>query len=149
VPVPQHVEGVLKIARIGAGDLDSPAVSWVGESQRAGVQPLALQAETFGQHRVRAVGRVADTGVMQRGEVHPDLMGAAGLEVDVKQAGGPEHLEGVVMGDAVPAVLGDRELPLASAMTADWGVDRPTRGVRMSLHHSVIARLLSQLLFLG
>ena len=39
----------------------------------------------FGQHRVRAVGDVADARVPQRRHVHPDLVGAPGLQVDVEQ----------------------------------------------------------------
>ena len=54
-----------------------------GEGQPDGVQPLPGQPEPGGQRRVGAVGEVADARVPQRREVHPDLVGAAGLQLDV------------------------------------------------------------------
>ena len=76
--------------------------------------------------------------MVQCGEVHPDLMGTTGFQVDVEQTCRPEHLAGVVVGDAVPATLDNGELPVISSVAADRGVDRPAGWVRMSLHHSVI-----------
>jgi len=49
------------------------------------------------QRRIRAVGQVPAAGVVQRGEMHADLVGTAGLEVDVEQAGGLVGFERVVV----------------------------------------------------
>ena len=68
--------------------------------------------EALGQGRVGAVGQVADAGVLQRRHVHPDLVGAPGLELHLQQAGEAVRLEGLVVGDAVLAVLAHRELPV-------------------------------------
>ena len=73
------------------------------------MQPLALEADPPGQCRVGAVGEVADARVLERGHVHPDLVGAPGLEADLQQGGEAVRLEGLVVGDAVPP----------SAMTAN------------------------------
>ncbi len=103
------------------------------------MQPLAFQAKLFRELGVGAVDEVTAARVMQRGEMHPDLMGAAGFQVHVEQAGGHEGFHGVVVGEAVPAVLGHRELPLAAAVTSDRRVDGPAGRIRMSLHQRVIA----------
>ena len=50
------------------------------------MQPLPLKAQSLGQHRISAIGDVARAGMVQCGEVHPDLMGATGFQVDVEQA---------------------------------------------------------------
>ncbi len=55
--VAQHVQRVLQIGRVGADDLDPPAVGRMGERQRTRMQPLAFQPKLFRQLRVGAVGR--------------------------------------------------------------------------------------------
>ena len=66
-----------------------------------------------GQHRVGAVEQVADARVPDGGHVHPDLVGPAGFQVDRDQAGGPERLQRVVVGDARPAVADHGEPAVA------------------------------------
>ena len=78
---------------------------------------------------------------MQGGEVHPDLVGAPGFQLDVEQAGGLVRLDRVVVGDAVPTAFGDRELPVVSAVAADRRVDGSAGRVGVALHQSVIALL--------
>src|SRR5215203_3982384 len=73
------------------------------EAEPGRVQPLPAEAQPGGQRRIGAVGQVPDQRVPDRGQVHPDLVGAAGLQLDVEQAGRPERLQGVVVGDARPA----------------------------------------------
>ena len=73
--------------------LQRAAFGGVGERQLRGVQPLAGQPEPSGQRGVGAVGEVADARVAYRRHVHPDLVGAAGLEPDVEQARGAEGLD--------------------------------------------------------
>src|SRR5664279_895762 len=82
---PYAVKRSLKIQRVGTGELDPFASAGVLKPEPDRMQPLALQAQPLGQHRVGAVGQVADTGMTQRGEVHPDLVGTPGLQVDGHQ----------------------------------------------------------------
>ena len=42
-------------------------------------------AQPGGEHRVGAVGEVADARVAQGAHVHPDLVGAPGLQLDLQQ----------------------------------------------------------------
>ena len=101
----QHVQRVLQIGWVRADDLDPPAVCGMSERQRPRVQPLTFQPKPFRQFRVGSVDQVAAAWVMQRGEMHADLVGAAGFQVHIEQAGGGERFQGVVVGEAVPAVL--------------------------------------------
>src|SRR5689334_533721 len=75
------------------------------EAEAYGVQPLALETEPLRQRRVGAVGEVADARVLEGGHVHPDLVGAAGLELDLEQAGEAMCLERSVVRDAVLPVV--------------------------------------------
>ena len=78
-----------QVGRVRAGELHPPAVGRVREAQRTACSHCRLRPSRFGQRRVGAVGEVADARVPERGQVHPDLVGAAGLQVDVEQAGAP------------------------------------------------------------
>ena len=70
--------------------------------------------------------------------MHPDLVGAAGLEVDLEQAGEPVRLERLVVGDAVLAVLLHRELPVGLRVPADRRVDGALERVGVALHQRVV-----------
>src|SRR5262249_51222887 len=74
------------------------------------VQPLPLEPDPPCERRVGAVGQVTDARVLERAHVHPDLVGAAGLEVDLQERGEPMGLEGLVVGHAVTALGHHREL---------------------------------------
>ena len=83
----QHLERVLQVVGVRRGD--DLLARW-----RVGRSPASARAATAAsgprradERRVGAVGEVADARVAQRGHVHPDLVGAAGLQVDVEQAG--------------------------------------------------------------
>src|SRR5271167_4516320 len=76
--------------------------------------------------------------MVQRREVHPNLVCTAGFQVYVEQACGDERFDGVVMGQALPTVGRDGEFPVVATMTADRCVDGAAGRVRMSLHQSVI-----------
>ena len=103
------------------------------------MQPLPAEAQLLGQGRVGAVGQVTDARVLQRGHVHADLVGAAGLELDVEQRRVPEGLDGVVVGDAVAASRHHRELVRRGGMPVDRGVDGAGHRVGMALHQCVVA----------
>ena len=134
----QHVERMLQVGRIRAGDLDAPAVRGMRERQRPRMQPLALEPKFFRERWVCAVGQVACAWVVQRGEVHSDLVGATGFQFDVEQAGRLVRLQRVVVRDAVATVLGHRELPVVPTVPADRRVDGATRRIRVALHQCVI-----------
>ncbi len=102
------------------------------------MQPLPLQAEPGGQDRVGAIGEVTDAGVAQRREVHPDLVRATGLEMDLDQRGRAERLDHLVVGHAGPPARDDGPAVVLGGMTADRGVDAPGQRVRMPLHESVV-----------
>ena len=87
------------------------AVGGVCESEADGVQPLPVEPEACGQRRVGAVHGVAAAGVVQRGEVDADLVGAAGFQVYFQQRCLTEGFECVVVGDGVLAVSGHGESP--------------------------------------
>ena len=114
-----------------------PAVG-VLEPELHGVQPLPLQPEPLGEGRVGAVGQVAHARVLERGHVHPDLVGPAGLEVHLQQRREPVRLERRVVRDAGPAVGHDRELVVRLGVPADRGVDRALERVGVALHQRVV-----------
>ena len=117
----------------------SVAGAGMREGQAAGVQPLPGQPQPLGQHRVGAVGQVADAGVPDRGHVHPDLVRAAGLEVDIEQRRGPERLDRLVVGDARAAAGDHRELVVGARVPADRGVDGAAARIRMALDERGVA----------
>src|SRR6201991_2520142 len=70
----QNVQRMLQVGRIRAGGFDAPGVRGGRERQRPRVQPLALEPKPFRERRVCAVGQVTGAWVVQRGEMHPDLV---------------------------------------------------------------------------
>ena len=62
--------------RVALGDRGRASAAWLCGAEVAG---LGLE--------VRTIDRVAHQGVADMGEMHPDLMGAAGLELAGKQRG--------------------------------------------------------------
>ena len=91
---------MLQVVRVLADKPHFAPVCRVCEGQFTGVQPLPIQAQPGREHRVSAVGRVAAARVVQRREVHTDLVGAPSLQVHVEQraAGveGRSHLGALV-----------------------------------------------------
>src|SRR3546814_19756133 len=77
------------------------------------------------------------SGMVQGGEVHPELVRAPGFERDVEQARGLVRLQRVVVRHAVAATLDDGELPVVPAVTADRRVDGPAdrKSTRLNSSH--------------
>ena len=119
----KYVQRVMLFGGVRGPDLDATAVAGMREVQRPRMEPLTFQAKLFREHRIGSVGEVAGAGVVQRGEVHPNLMCASGFQLDVEQAGSLVGLQRVVVRDALPAALGDGELPVVPAVPADGRVD--------------------------
>lgn len=92
---------MLEISWIWGDDFHPSAICWVVESKRDGVQPLTVKAKALGQRRIRAVHGVATAWVVQRGEMHADLVGAASFQVDFQQGCLLEGLQGFVVCDGV------------------------------------------------
>jgi len=67
--------------------------------------------------------------------MHADLVGAAGLEVDLEQAGVRERLEGLVVRDARLAAGDDGPAVVGRRVTVDRGVDRALEGIGVALDH--------------
>src|ERR1700753_1615091 len=76
--------------------------------------------------------------MVQRREVHPNLVCTTGFQVYVEQACGDEGFDGVVVGEAVSAIGRDGEFPVMATMAADRCIDGAAGRIRMSLHQSVI-----------
>src|SRR5699024_8339505 len=85
-----------------------------------------------------SVERVAHQRMVQRGHVHADLVGAAGLEPDPQQRRPLQLLEGLVVGDRVLAVLAHRELVVVVRKTADRGLDRAARLIGSALADGMV-----------
>ena len=111
-----------------------------GARRRAGRHAATAAASPTpgGEHRVGAVGQVADTGMVQGAQVHADLVGAPGLELDLEQRGEPVRLQRVVVGDAVPAAFAHGELVVVLGVPEDRRVDGAGERVRMALDQGVV-----------
>ena len=77
------------------------------------MQPLPRQAEPGRENRIGTVEPVAHARVPHRRHVHPDLMGSAGFQLHLDEAGRAEGLERVVMGDGWPSFDDNREPAVA------------------------------------
>ena len=124
----------------GYGDVNvtwSP-VDGMRERELMGVQPLPREAEPGRNGGVGAVERVADARMPVRGHVHPDLVRAPGLEMDLEQGRAGERLERLVVGDGVLALGRDRELPRVGGMPPDGRIDRAGERIGMPLHDRVV-----------
>ncbi len=117
----------------GASKRISVPVAGCSKARLAACSHWRLEPESLGQHRVGAVGQVADTGVADRGHVHPDLMRASGLEVDIQQRRRPERLGRLVVGDARPPPGDHGELVVGAVMAPDRRIDRPAARIGMTL----------------
>ena len=97
-----------------------------------------LRPRRRGQRRVGAVGQVADARVPQRRHVHPDLVGAPGLQRDLQQAGRPVRLEGLVVGDARLAAGHDGPPVVVARVPVDRRVHGAAQRVRVALDQRVV-----------
>src|SRR5579875_394308 len=134
----EDIQGVPQVVRVRAAERDLAAGDGMREGQPHRVQPLPGQPQVRREHGVGAVEQVAAARVAQRGHVHPDLVGAAGLQADAHQAGRPERLKRVVVGDARPPAGDHREPAVAGRMPPDGRVDGAAQRVRMPLDESVV-----------
>src|SRR5919204_5908406 len=73
------------------------------------------------------------------GHVHPDLMGAPGLKMDIEETRRAKRLDGLVVRHTRPPPGDDREPVVRARMTVDRGVDGATAWVGMALHECGIA----------
>src|SRR4051794_25083240 len=132
-----------EIGRQRRDDLDRRARARVREGEPGGVQELALEAE---QAR-RAVLGVTGDRVADGLQVHPDLMGAAGLEAHAQQRELPERALELEVRDGLTRRLGVDRVPRArAAVAADRRVDRAAARGRAALdEREVLARDLAAL----
>ncbi len=78
-------------------------------------------------------------GWRTRRHVHPDLVGAAGLQLDVEQADRAERLDRVVVRHRGTAARDDRPAPVAGGVPVDRRVDGAAQRVRQALDQRVVA----------
>ena len=135
---PEHRDGVGQVVGVTGDELDAAPVGWVPQCQPVRVQPLPGQPQPFGEHGIRAVEPVADARVPDGRHMHADLMGAAGLEADVKQACGAKSLDRVVMGDTRPSARDHGEPAVPGGVAADRRIHGATQRVGMALDERVI-----------
>ena len=108
------------------------------EPELHGVQPLPLQPEPLGEGGVGTVGQVAHARMLERGHVHPDLVGPSGLEVHLQQGREPVGLQRRVVRDAGPSLGHHRELVVRLGVPPDRCVDRALERVGVALHQRVV-----------
>ena len=74
--------------------LDPASGAWMRKAQFGGVQELPAQSRhgSFAgvQSERGSIQGVSNQRVLQRGEVHPDLMGSSGVQVDCEECGWSE-----------------------------------------------------------
>ena len=71
-------------------------------------------------------------------QVHPNLMGSPGLELDLQQCGPVERLDHLVMGDRRLPGRHDGELELMRRVATDRRVHRARHRVRQALDEGVV-----------
>ena len=126
-----------------AAELHPAAVVRVRESEPDRVQPLPVYPEPRGEHRVGTVKAVADTRMPDGRHVHPDLVRAPCLELDLGQARRAECLERVVVRNGGPAVRDDGEPAIARGVPGDRGVDRAAQRIGVALNRLSTTRSLN------
>ena len=93
---------------------------------------------------MRAVDAVTHQGVTDISEVHPDLMGAAGLELAGEEGGdrfAVVAMEGFLhrpVGDRLAAIPAHGHFLAGIRVAVDRGVYGAARRIRMTLHHRVV-----------
>ena len=92
--------------------------------QNVGVEHLAGDFQAVGQAVAgAAVGRVADDGMAEVGEVDADLVGAAGFDADAQEAGEGAGGENLVVRDGGAAFFRDGHLLAVDGMAANGKCD--------------------------
>ena len=79
---------------------------------------------------------VADDRMVDRPQMHPDLMGTPGLESALDQRAGNRHLESpldAIVGDRVAPVLGDGHAGRMASRSPDRSIDRAGVSIEMAL----------------
>ena len=75
--------------RQGSAQFDPSAGAWLGEAKPCGMEKIAAERRQKDladrQLRCRAVERVAHDRMMKGGEVHADLVRAAGVQLDLNE----------------------------------------------------------------
>ena len=115
----------------GSGVFQGQQVGVQGLPAEGGERRLTLGAELAGLGlEVRAIDGIAHQGMADMGEVHPDLMGAPGLELAGQQRGdrlAVAPVEGrlqLPMGDRLAAALAHRHFFAGIRMPVDRRIDR-------------------------
>src|SRR5207247_1446893 len=117
--------------------LDSLARHRMREREGRGVQELAAEPRLG-----YAVDGVADDGKPDCGEVHPDLVHAAGLELDSEQRVAVELPFDLEVGDRGPRTFGvEGDSRRVATVAAEWCFDSPAAGSRPAAHERQIAAL--------
>ena len=118
------------------------------EGQPCGVQRLALERaqgggqphrRPFGKPEASAVHRVPHDRMAQMRQVQANLMGSAGLELDLQIGVAAKALDQPVVGDRPPPVRAHRHAEPVGAMPADGLIHGPASGHDAGTHGEVLA----------
>ena len=120
----------------------------MGQCQPFGVQGLAvklLNRINATRRRARrdshppAIDRIAQQRQANLSQVNPNLMGAAGFQLDPQKSMSAEALPDPVMGDRGPATGGDRHPLPIHRMPANGGIHHPARHRQAVDHRQIFA----------
>src|SRR5512133_2344093 len=84
LPGTDHVQCVLKIRWVGGFELHQFARRRVGKAEPHRMQPLAFQFQLGSKDWVGPIHRVTNAWMPDRCHVNPDLVRAAGFELDLE-----------------------------------------------------------------
>lgn len=87
------------------------------------------------------VGRIADDGVVDRCEMHTDLMGAAGFDLNIKKGEFLVPLTDLPDGESVPAIRGNGHFRPMPAVASDRAIYRSGIFSRTAVHKSYVGFL--------
>ena len=100
-----------------------------------------MEAEPAARRGASVAGVSADR-MADRGEVRPDLMGAAGLKAQIEERGPRKALANLEMGDGGAAARRPRGHHVTTgAVPAQRGVDRARGGIGMARDQGDVATL--------
>src|SRR5699024_4550763 len=128
----------LQILGVVAFEFDPLLRVGMAEAELDRMQPLPFETELLGQHGIGPIGQIAHARMFGGGEVDAELMGAAGLEVDLDECGSPMRLDHLVVGDRVLAYGAHGVEAIVLRVPGDRGVDRAEHRVGQSLDESVV-----------
>jgi len=142
-------EGV-EMLREGGADFDPGASAWLGETELCSVKKIAAERGQSDLADLQlggcAIKRVAYDGMMKGGEVHADLVRAAGVKLDFDERGGVDASKGAPVRAGFAGVSEDDaaaggHADAAFRITADGQIDAAMLSLQKALHQGDVGFL--------